>query len=109
MKSRLLIAAATTALMAIPSLATAHDESGWYLRGNAGYGVHTDIELSGGLDTTAGDASGLNSKGDVAISLGLGYNLGNSWRLELDGSLLNTDLGLISGVQDTTSGFRSNL
>jgi len=107
MKSRLLVAAATTALMAIPSLATAHDESGWYLRGNAGYGVHTDIELSGGLDTSAGDATGLNSKGDVAISLGLGYNLGNSWRLELDGALLNTDLGSISGVQDTSSGFRS--
>ena len=53
MKSRLLIAAASAALMAVPSIASAQfssgvdDTEGWYLRGQAGYGVHTDIELEG--------------------------------------------------------------
>ena len=41
MKSRLLIAAASAALMAAPTLASAHDDAGWYLRGLAGYGVHS--------------------------------------------------------------------
>jgi len=95
MKSRLLIAAASAALMAAPSLASAQDDSGWYLRGNAGYGIHTDTDLTGGIVSNQ-HGNGLQSEGNVAASLGLGYEFGNNWRLELDGSTLWTDFGSIS-------------
>ena len=41
MKHKLLIAVSSSILMAVPNLATAHDDEGWYLRGNLGYGIHT--------------------------------------------------------------------
>ena len=46
MNNKLLLAVSTAILMAVPSLATAHDDEGWYLRGNLGYGIHTEPELS---------------------------------------------------------------
>ena len=92
MKHKLLIAAAATALMAAPSLAFAQDnkdDAGWYLRGNAGYGTHSDTDLSEGI---VGD---VESEGNVAGSVGVGYDFGNNWRAELDGFSLFTDLGAV--------------
>ncbi|MEP3891101.1 MAG: outer membrane beta-barrel protein [Hellea sp.] len=107
MKSRLLIAAASAALMAAPSLASADDTEGWYLRGNAGYGAHTDMDLTGGI-VSGQHGNGLQSEGNVAASLGLGYDFGNSWRLELDGSSLFTDFGSISQIPSTSAKLRTN-
>ena len=69
MKHKLLIAAAATALMAAPSLASAQDDAGWYLKGAAGYGIGTDIDITGGI---AGDAE---AEGNVAGNIGVGYDL----------------------------------
>lgn len=91
MKQKLLFAAATAALMALPSLSYAQD-SGWYLRGSAGYGVHTDAEFTEGL---SGD---VESEGDIAASLGLGYEFGNNWRVELDGTALSTEMGTLASA-----------
>ena len=103
MKQQLLFAAAAAALMAVPTLATAQDsDSGWYLRGNAGYGAHTDTEFTGGL---VGENE---SVGDVAYSLGLGYEVGNGFRVELDGSSLWTDLGKIDSLPQSYAKLRTN-
>ena len=107
MKSRLLIAAASAALMAAPSIASAHDDAGWYLRGNVGYGAHTDIDLTGDMVSDQ-HGNGLQSEGNVAGSLGLGYDLGNNWRLELDGASLWTDLGSISQIPSTSAKLRTS-
>ena len=101
MKQKLLFAAATAALMAAPSLAAAQD-SGWYLRGNAGYGTHTDGEFSGGF---VGD---VESEGNAALSLGLGYEFDNNWRLETDASTLWTDLGAIGQQPSSFAKLRTN-
>ena len=95
MKQKLLIAAAATALMAAPSLASAqdsfsgHDAEGWYLKGAVGYGTGTDIDLTG---TFEGDIEG---EGNAAGNLGLGYDFGD-WRVELDGTTLWNDYGAIA-------------
>ena len=107
MKSRLLIAAASAALMAAPSIASANDTEGWYLRGNAGYGVHTDVDLTGDIVSDV-HGNGLQSEGNVAGSAGLGYDFGNNWRLELDGASLWTDLGSISQIPATSGKLRTN-
>ena len=107
MKHKLLIAVSSSILMAVPNLATAHDDEGWYLRGNLGYGIHTDAELSGGLDSSF-HGNGLQSEGNVASSLGLGYHFGNNWRLELDGDSLWTDLGSISQTPNSSAKLRTN-
>jgi len=107
MKHKCLLAVSTALLMAVPALATAHDEAGWYLRGNVGYGVHTDAELSGGLVSDQ-HGNGLQSEGNVAASLGLGYDFGNNWRVELDGDTLWTDLGSISQLPNTSAKLRTN-
>jgi len=107
MKSRLLIAAASAALMAVPSLASANDDAGWYLRGLGGYGVHTDVDLTGGI-TTEQHGNGVQSEGNVTGSLGAGYDFGNNWRLELDGASLWTDMGSISQIPATSAKLRTN-
>jgi len=99
MKLQLLTAAASAVLMAVPSLAFANDQ-GWYVRGNVGYGVVTDMDFTGDL---AGDVQG---EGNAAISLGVGYEFGNNWRLELDASQLWNDLGAISQAGNTSAGMR---
>ncbi len=107
MKHKLLLAVASAALLAVPALASAHDDEGWYLRGNAGYGSHTDAVLSGGM-LSGVHGNGLQSEGNVAASLGLGYEFGNNWRLELDGDSLWTDFGSISGIPSTSAKLRTN-
>ncbi|MEP6341726.1 MAG: OmpA family protein [Maricaulaceae bacterium] len=101
MKHKLLSAVAVTALIATPSFAAADDE-GWYVRGNVGYGVHGDVDITG--DVT-GD---VESEGNGALSVGAGYDFGNNWRLEGDFGSLFTDLGAISQGSGTTSSLRTN-
>ena len=99
MKLQLLTAVAVTALMAVPSLATANDQ-GWYVRGNVGYGAMTDMDLTGDI---IGD---VEAEANVAGSLGVGYAFGNNWRIELDGTQLWNDLGAISQAANTSANMR---
>ncbi|WP_418152838.1 OmpA family protein [Litorimonas sp. RW-G-Af-16] len=107
MKHKLLIAAAASALMAAPSLASAQDD-GWYLRGNAGYGIHNDMDFVPGDATSNTLAGDVESEGNGAFSLGLGYEFGNNWRMELDGTSLWTDLGAIDNVPSSFAKLRTN-
>ncbi len=104
MKQKLLTAVAATAMMAVPVIAHAddHDDKGWYLRGQAGYGLHTDNDHTGII---AGDTE---SEGNFAWALGLGYDLGNNWRVELDGTSLWTDMGQVSQAANTFHKLRTN-
>ncbi len=99
MKTKLLLAVASAVLLAAPSLAFANDQ-GWYVRGNVGYGVVTDVDFVGDL---SGDVEG---EGNAAVSLGVGYEFGNNWRVELDASQLWNDLGAISQAGNTFSSMR---
>jgi opacity protein-like surface antigen len=95
MKSYLFSAVSVLSLVAASS-ASAHDtDEGWYLRGNAGYGVHQDADLTGLIDSSQ-HGNGLQSEGNGAFSLGAGYDFGDHWRLELDADTLETSLGAIS-------------
>lgn len=100
MKLKLLTAVATTALMAVPTIASAQD-TGWYLRGNMGYGIHNDMDISGDL---VGD---VESQGNLTGSVGLGYEFANNWRLELDGASLFTDAGKISQLPNSFAKLRT--
>lgn len=101
MKHKLLIAAAASALMAVPSLASAQDE-GWYLRGNAGYGIHNDSDIQGDL------TGAVESEGNATWSVGAGYAFGNNWRLELDHAALFTDMGSLTSTDGTFAKLRTN-
>ena len=100
MKISTLLATTSLAVLGLTTTATAHDDEGWYLRGNLGYGIHTDVDLTGGLDSSF-HGNGLQSEGNATGSLGLGYQLGNNWRVEGDLDSLWTDLGSISPVSYT--------
>ncbi|MEP4051832.1 MAG: outer membrane beta-barrel protein [Litorimonas sp.] len=102
MKHKLLIAAAATALMAAPSFASAQDGSGWYLKGAAGYGAGTDIDITGGV---VGD---VEAQGDIATNLGLGYDFGQNWRLELDGTSMWNDYGAIAQGAESAAKVRTD-
>ena len=122
MKHRLLIAAAAAALLA-PSVAAAQD-SGVYLRGQLGYGVFGDSELTIDADNSAesipvagidGLTDGQNALvgdvaggGDLAYSLGVGYDFGSGWRLEADTSSFFNDFGTIGGAAETFAKMRLN-
>lgn len=94
MKHRLLFAAAAAALLA-PSIAVAQD-SGVYLRGQAGYGIFTDADLSPDDDQFGTGFNGeVVAEGNGALSLGIGYDYGNNWRVELGVDSLYNDLGAI--------------
>jgi len=95
MKSYLFGAVSVISLLAAGSASAHDDDSGWYLRGNAGYGIHEDPELSGGIDSSL-HGNGLQSEGDGAFTLGAGYDFGDHWRLEADVDSLKTSLGSIS-------------
>ena len=102
MKHKLLIAAAVSALMAAPSIASAQDGSGWYLKGAAGYGAGTDLDFTGGI---VGD---VEAEGNIAGNLGLGYDFGSNWRLELDGTSMWNDYGAISQVPSSFAKLRTD-
>ncbi len=100
MKHKLLAAAGLAALMALPTAASAQD-AGWYLRGNVGGGVFDSADFTGDL---VGDVEG---EGNLAPSLGIGYEFGNNWRLELDGTALWNDTAKIQQLPSTSSDFRT--
>lgn len=107
MKLKLLSAVAMAAMIMVPSVAQADDghaddHEGWYLRGNVGYGIHTDTDFSRDL---IGD---VESEGNVAGSLGVGYDFGSHWRVELDGSTLWTDLGQIAQAPSSFAKVRTS-
>ena len=102
MKHKLLIATAAAALLAAPSIASAQNDAGWYLKGAVGYGTHTDIDITG--DVT-GD---VESEGNIPLNLGVGYEFGNNWRLELDGTTLFTDLGDVGQQPSSFAKLRTN-
>jgi len=102
MKLQLLTAVASVAILAAPSMASAQD-SGWYLRGQAGYGTHTDMDFTG--TDLVGD---VESEGNATFSLGVGYDFGNNWRVEVDGGSLFTDLGEISQFPTSIAKLRTN-
>ncbi len=101
MKHKLLAAAAFAALLTVPSVATAQD-TGWYVRGNLGAGAFTDMDLAGDM---VGD---IEAEANMAGSLGLGYEFGNNWRVELDGSTLWNDMGAIAQTPNTLASMRAN-
>lgn len=103
MKLQLLTAVATAALMVTPSLAAAQDDAGWYVKAQAGYGTHTDINFTG--DDLIGD---VESEGGAVWAGGVGYDFGENWRLEGDISSLHTSLGQISQLPGSDAGIRTN-
>lgn len=103
MKHKLLIAAAATALMAAPSFASAQEDgSGWYLKGAAGYGTGTDLDITGGV---VGD---VEAEGNIAGNLGIGYDFGENWRVELDGTSMWNDYGAISQTPSSYAKLRTD-
>ena len=106
MKLMALLATSSIALLGLTTTAQAQDDAGWYVRGNLGYGIHTDPDLSGGLDSSF-HGDGLESEGNAAWTLGLGYEFANNWRVELDGDTLWTDLGSISEIPNTSAKLRT--
>lgn len=107
MKHKLLIAAAATALMAAPSLASAQD-SGVYIKAQAGYGVFTDTDIEVAGNATNGIQGDVAGQGNLAYGLGFGYDFGH-WRLELDGSQLYNDLGSLGGQPSSAAKIRSSM
>ena len=101
MKKFLLAAAAVSALCASQSFAG--DDSGWYLRGNAGVGAHTDADFDQSI--LRGD---IESKANLAGSLGVGYEFDNNWRVELDGDSLWTDMGQVGNNPGSYAKLRTN-
>jgi len=106
MKKLALCSAVSALGLLMATSASAHDE-GWYLRGNAGYGVHTDTELTGDVVSEV-HGNGLQSEGGLGASLGLGYDFGDNWRLELDGDTLFTEFGSISQVPSSFAKLRTD-
>jgi len=94
MKSYLFGAVSVLSLVAASS-ASANDEDGWYLRGNAGGGIHQDVDLEGLFDSGQ-HGNGIQSELGAAYSAGVGYDFGDHWRIEADYDTLDTSLGSIS-------------
>ena len=101
MKSYLFCAVSALSLIAASS-ASAHDDEGWYLRGNAGGGIHTDVDLENesaiGINSALHEG-GIESETDFGYSFGGGYDFGDHWRVEVDYDNLDTSLGSISGTE----------
>jgi OOP family OmpA-OmpF porin len=106
MKVLLFTAASAMSLLAATS-ASADDGEGWYLRGNAGVGIHTDAEVQGDMTSTM-HGNGIQSQVNPAASLGLGYDFGDNWRVELDADTLWTDFGSISQIPSSAAKLRTN-
>ena len=103
MRNILILAASTAVLLATPAMADDHnDDSGWYLRGNAGWGT-LEGEFDGGIFGPHNDAE-VQGEGSAAGSLGIGYEFGedsdfSGFRIELDGDALYSNLGQIGNVE----------
>ena len=107
MKLTALLATTSIALLGLTTTAQAQNDEGWYVRGNLGYGTHIDPDLEGGLDSSF-HGDGLESEGNAAWTLGLGYEFANNWRVEGDFDTLWTDLGSISEIPNTSAKLRTN-
>ena len=107
---RYILAASVSAIgLALGASTTSFaQDSGVYIRGNVGAGLHTDIEVSGGMNSAGHGDGDAQSELDVAYSLGVGYDFGNNWRLELDGDSLWTDMGAIGNASNTYAKLRTN-
>ncbi len=104
----LILAASAAAILAAPAMADEHDDSGWYLRANGGYGVHHDADFDGGL--FVGD---VESEGGPTGSVGIGYEFGQgsdfeNFRIELDGDSMWTDMGQIGQAANSFAKLRTN-
>ena len=107
MKSYLFGAVSVLSLLAATSAsAQDRDSEGWYLRGNAGYGIHQDAEISGGIDSSL-HGNGLQSEGNSAFSVGGGYDFGDHWRVELDADTLESSFGTISQTPSSKASLRT--
>ena len=106
MRSYLFGAVSVLSLLAATS-ASANDQDGWYLRGNTGYGIHQDAELDGGINSEL-HGNGLQSEGNVAYSLGAGYDFGEHWRVELDADALETSFGSISQTPSSKGSLKTD-
>ena len=104
MKSYLFGAVSVLSLLAAASSASAQDNEseGWYLRGNAGYGIHSDIDAEGQIDSSL-HGNGIQSEGSLGYSAGIGYDFGDHWRVELDADSLNTSMGSISQTPNSSA------
>ena len=100
MKHTLLAAVGFAALLSVPTMASAQD-TGWYVRGNMGYGAFADTDLTGDMP---GD---VEAEGNAAGSVGVGYALGNNWRVELDGNQMWNDMGAIAQVDASFASLRT--
>lgn len=101
MKSYLFSAVSVLSLISAGG-ASANDNDGWYLRGNAGYGIHSDIDVEGQIDS-AQHGNGIQSEGDIAYSGGVGYDFGDNWRLEADYDRLRSQFGAISQTPNSSA------
>ncbi|MEP1229528.1 MAG: outer membrane beta-barrel protein [Litorimonas sp.] len=107
MKKVLLLSAVSAfGIMTSSSIANANDDDGWYLRGNAGYGIHTESGITGDVLSGVHDG-GVQSEGDPAYSVGAGYDFGNNFRVELDGDYLQTDLGSLGQLPASSAKLRT--
>ncbi len=97
---------ALTAALASVTMASAQD-SGVYIRANAGLSVMDDSELTGGIDSTTVGTGVVEGESDLAASLGLGYKFDNNWRVELDGDYGYQDLGAISNTPSSFAKLRN--
>lgn len=103
MRKILTLAVSSAILLASPAMADDYDDdSGFYIRGNAGYGI-LEGGFDGGLFGPHNDAE-VQGEGSIAGSLGIGYDFGNDsdlagFRIELDGDSLYSDLGQIGNVE----------
>lgn len=107
MKHKLLIAAAASALL-VPAVAAAQDGSGFYVKGQLGYGVVNDTEFDsptvGASSTIMGDVEG---EGNAAFILGFGIDFDNNWRLEIEGMQMFNDLGAVDNNPNTRASIRT--
>ena len=99
-------AVSALSLMVSAPVSANDDDRGFYLRGNAGYGIHTEDGISGDITSDVAGI-GVESEGDPSYSVGLGYDFGNSWRLEVDTDYLQTDLGAIAELPGSSAKLRT--
>lgn len=107
MKKAILLSAVSAFGIMLSTSANANDDDGFYVRGNAGYGIHTEDGITGDV-TSFVHGVGVESEGNAAITAGVGYDFGNNWRLEVDGDSIFTDLGSIASLPDSFAKVRTN-